>query len=463
MKAIYRIIIAIFAAAALAVSCSKDAVPDDGAQTVTGAPRVITLSYGSSTKAALDGFTPKFSDGDRIMLSNGTRTEECTVSVDDGKATVTTTLSGVLNAVSPASAAVTGGGELTYKIPVTQSGRFSDAAIATAHNIISAAELEIQVSLLKFYVDESISVHSITVESTQNIATDGTNLKQITVGTGSGFLHEIAEDTQRRLCYAAVLPGVPASSLKFTSDTDTQGTVIRQSPASTVTLAKNTLYKAFIPYYIKIKVSSAPDVYQRWGYCNVGAFLPEEYGDYFMWGGTVGYKYNGSKWVKAADNSDMPSGGFVITNAPYNNGTSYNKYTGTSGDGKTVLDFADDVAYANWGGTWRLPTKEELEALLHLSEPAWDGTPKGYNFGTDDAKIFLPAAGYGDGMVHGLVDRGGYWSSLLNTNNTTEAYLLGFGVDDVAMFNRLRYYGQSIRPIYDNTWTMEDYDDGGDI
>lgn len=462
MKAIYRIIIAIFAVAALAVSCSKNAVPEGGAQVETGEVRVITLSFGGSTKSTLDGFTPKFSDSDRILLSNGSGKEECTVNVDaSGKATVTTRLKGILKAVTPASAAVTDGGDLTYRIPVTQSGRFSDAAIATAQNIISAAEFEIQVSLLKFYVDQSISVHSITVESTQNIATAGSsNLKQITVGSGASYLHYVASDTQQRLCYAAVLPGVPASSLKFTSNTESQGTVVRQSPASTVTLAKNTLYKAFIPYYIKIKVSSDPDVYQRWGYCNIGAFLPEEPGKYFAWGDTDGQTWDGSDWSDGGFSTAPEVGNPVPSELP----------------------LQLDAAYVNWGGTWRLPTNSEYTALIDgtgTTTSDFVNTAEKKGLQIKGTGLFFPAAGYGkDNLLKnndGNGTQGDYWSSTIgNATGSSYPYQLYFffgatATTDKAInksfcnTNCLRSLGESIRPIFDNSLTMEDYDDGGDI
>ncbi len=468
MKAIYRIFIAIFAAAALAVSCSKDAVPGGGAQAVTDGPRVITLSFGGYTKSSLDGFTPKFSAGDRVMLSNGTRAEECTVNVDaKGKATVTTNLTGILNAVSPASAAVTGGGELTYKIPVTQSGRFSDAAIATAQDIISSAVFEIQVSLLKFYVDQSISVKSIIVTGTgtQNIATSGTNLKQVTVDAGTGcFLHETTDDPEHRLCYAAVLPGIPASSLKFTSDTDTQGTVERQSPASTVTLAANTLYKAFIPYYIKIGS-------QKWAYCNIGAFLPEEAGKYYPWADTEGHYYDGTTF-----DGEISWNNYKYASGPYAESSTaakkvFTKYVSTtdastywngtgSADNKLSMEPADDAAFVELGENWHIPTCGDFSALASVSTKSWNGTDMGYYFGTSPTCIFLPAAGYaGNNSTLTRASEGLYWSSTLSISTdylTTEnkrsshAFYFGFSASSTpsAIHSGLRPHGMSIRPIY---------------
>ena len=42
-----------------------------------------------------------------------------------------------------------------------------------------------------------------------------------------------------------------------------------------------------------------------WAECNVGAITPEEYGYYFWWGDTVGYKRENDAWV-ASDGSSTP-------------------------------------------------------------------------------------------------------------------------------------------------------------
>ena len=44
-----------------------------------------------------------------------------------------------------------------------------------------------------------------------------------------------------------------------------------------------------------------------WSECNVGATKPEEYGYYFWWGDTVGYKRNASNsgWVSVKDKTDF--------------------------------------------------------------------------------------------------------------------------------------------------------------
>lgn len=56
--------------------------------------------------------------------------------------------------------------------------------------------------------------------------------------------------------------------------------------------------------------------------CNVGATNPEDYGDYFVWG-------------------------------------------------EMSLELSDDAAKANWGGSWRMPTRAELKELIYECDWTW--------------------------------------------------------------------------------------------
>ena len=183
----------------------------------------------------------------------------------------------------------------------------------------------------------------------------------------------------------------------------------------------------------------------KWATMNIGATSPTDNGYYFFWGGTEGYKRVGSKWVKASDNTEIASGGFASANDPHDNGSAYAKYTGTSGDGKTILDLADDAANANWGGSWRMPTMSEFDALKSLKKGDF---ASGYHFGgdTEAAQIFLPAAGYGYGTgLNDVGDDGYYWSSSLYTYSPYYAYHLRFNEYDANTREYERYYGQSVR------------------
>ena len=180
----------------------------------------------------------------------------------------------------------------------------------------------------------------------------------------------------------------------------------------------------------------------KWATCNVGATLPEEYGDYFSWGETEPKSdYNSStyKW-----STRIPP-----TMTKY----CTSSYYGTV-DNKTTLELTDDAAYVNWGSSWRMPTKEEIDELQNTSYTTWTFTTKngvkGYNVvsKTNGNSIFLPAAGYRDDSGLNVAGSyGQYWCSSLYTSNPNIAYELYFYSDIVIDNGNFRGYGLTVRPV----------------
>ena len=457
MKMTNRLIILTAMFLALA-SCSKEVSEADApAVSSEGGEREIALAFSGSTKATLDGLTPIFAAGDKILLSNNSATETCTVKTRNGKAFIITHLTGPLTMVFPSTAVILNGNQITgVKVPSSQDGLFSSAVISMAENITgNHATFDCKVPILKFYADASIGVNQINVQGTDVASNGNTILVWVSQYT-------IRSNPDPRICYIAVRPGINANTLTFTSTTSTQGAVEKQCTTNAVLQAGHT-YNAFIPYYIDLGTAG------KWGYCNVGAFLPEESGYYFFWGGTVGYKRSGSNWVKASDNT-VSSGGFCIENAPHHSGSAYTKYTGTGDgkDGKTVLELADDAAYANWGYDWRMPTREEFDGIISLKQGDF---ASGYHFGgsSESKQIFIPAAGSGSGTEFGNNGTSGlYWSSSLNTSNSEKACYFGITnlsqLSPASTWNIGRSYGLSIRPIYNGKGVnIEGYDDEGEF
>ena len=176
-----------------------------------------------------------------------------------------------------------------------------------------------------------------------------------------------------------------------------------------------------------------------WATCNVGADSPEEYGDYFAWGETQPkstYNWETYKWCE----------GSYYTQTKYCTDSDY----GTV-DNKTILELSDDAANANWGGDWRMPTKEDQDELR--TECTWNWTTKngvnGYTVtGPNGNSIFLPAAGYRyDSDLSGAGSNGYYWSSSLDTGGSGYAYYLYFDSDGVGWLCNYRYGGHSVRPV----------------
>lgn len=182
-----------------------------------------------------------------------------------------------------------------------------------------------------------------------------------------------------------------------------------------------------------------------WATCNVGASNPEEYGDYFAWGETMGY--NSGKTIFDWSTYKYCNGS-SSTMTKYCNKSSYgnNGFTDT----KTELDLADDAARANWGGNWRMPTHAEQEELVNNCTSTWT-TVNGvagrlFTSKTNGKTLFLPAAGVrGDASLGNAGSHGYYRSSSLSSVYQYNAYILHFGSSNV--ISAITYYRCSGLPV----------------
>lgn len=162
----------------------------------------------------------------------------------------------------------------------------------------------------------------------------------------------------------------------------------------------------------------------KWATCNVGANLPEGYGDYFAWGEIV------PKYPYESDNS-----------------VTYNVQMGDISGNPQY-----DAAAANWGGSWRMPTQEELQELY--DECSWQWTVQngvnGYKvMGTNGNNIFIPAAGCRIGLsLQGAGERGYYWTSTpYDGNSAGSACRLYFSSSSYNVGHNSRYGGLCVRPV----------------
>lgn len=162
----------------------------------------------------------------------------------------------------------------------------------------------------------------------------------------------------------------------------------------------------------------------KWATCNVGADSPAEYGNYYAWGE-------------------------ISTKSSY---TESNSKTYEKSMNDISGDPVYDAARANWGGTWRLPTRAELLELRLKCRWTWtkEGNHNGYRAtGPNGKSIFLPAAGYA--FDSWFVDEGyyGYYSSSSPyENNTIDAYELYFDNSAVRIsYIDYRYHGLPVRPV----------------
>jgi len=179
-----------------------------------------------------------------------------------------------------------------------------------------------------------------------------------------------------------------------------------------------------------------------WATCNVGASSPEDYGDYFAWGETApkdNYNWSTYKW----------SNGSYTTMTKYCTSSSYG-YNGFV-DNKTELDPEDDVAYVNWGPSWRMPTTEQQRELYENCSSVWT-TQNGVNgrlfTGPNGNTLFLPAAGYRWGESLDVAGSwGSYWSRTLLSYGPCYACDLYFGSGTVGWGSFYRGYGFAVRAV----------------
>ena len=178
-----------------------------------------------------------------------------------------------------------------------------------------------------------------------------------------------------------------------------------------------------------------------WATRNIGATRPEDNGNYYSWGEITPKEYyhlNTYKWCNGSD-------------------TTLTKYCTDSEhgtvDGKTELDPEDDVAYAIWGPSWRMPTSEQQKELFDLCTWTWTtrNNVNGYQVtGPNGKSIFMPAAGWRNYDTRDDVGSYGfYWSRTLYSDHPSDACGLGFDSEKVNwyMCTGYRYFGFSVRAV----------------
>mgnify|MGYP003482662654 CR=1 FL=1 len=167
----------------------------------------------------------------------------------------------------------------------------------------------------------------------------------------------------------------------------------------------------------------------KWATCNVGAEKPEDYGDYFAWGE-------------------------IETKSEY---TESNSLT----HGKQMDDISGDVQYdvaaANWGGSWRMPTKDEMIELVSNCEWEWiliekndyDSVKCYKGIGPNGNSVIFPVAGCYNGPSLISVGTGGLcWTSTpydVKLNLAYEFYFNDYNAEVSYIGNR--FIGQSVRPV----------------
>lgn len=141
----------------------------------------------------------------------------------------------------------------------------------------------------------------------------------------------------------------------------------------------------------------------KWASCNVGAVNSKEHGNKYAWGET---------WIKEEYNNKTYSESIK------------EKYSLRT---KLRLEPIDDAAHENWGGGWRMPTKNEVQELIDNCTVT--KAEIGYKIESKINKNYI------------IVSYGPYWTSDIRTETTNSS---GFAwcwyiSDDEIKLDRERY------------------------
>ena len=175
----------------------------------------------------------------------------------------------------------------------------------------------------------------------------------------------------------------------------------------------------------------------KWATCNVGATKPEEAGGFYAWGEVAekdAYDWKTYKWCEDGSYSKL---------------TKYNENVSVY-----TLEPEDDAAHVLWGGSWRMPTREEFDELLTKCTRKFTTQNEVRGLlvtGPNGNSIFLPSAGYNSGtQVQWTNNRGYWWTCNGNYGNKTTGYAFYSQYDQGRTYVNgqiSRVYGLNIRAV----------------
>lgn len=166
-----------------------------------------------------------------------------------------------------------------------------------------------------------------------------------------------------------------------------------------------------------------------WATTNIGADTETEIGNFYAWGEIT---------TKTS---------YTWANYAFCNGSKekINKYF--ESDNLSNLTPEDDAAHQNWGGSWRMPTKDETTELRNECVWVLDATRKGYVVtGPNGNSIFLPLTGWYSGTTQTMTSAGYYWSSTVNASTPSTAYCMVCENTNFVHSN-LRQAGRCVRAV----------------
>ena len=166
----------------------------------------------------------------------------------------------------------------------------------------------------------------------------------------------------------------------------------------------------------------------KWSCCNVDASAPWECGGYYAWGEIREKNYY-----------------------------DWSTYRWSEGSAESCYDFDDiagtdyDVAHEKWGGSWCMPTFDQIERLINDCSSEWievNGM-KGRKFSASNGgSIFFPATGFrGNDFTIYVGEYCNYWSSTQSLKKNSDAYGLFADSGKTDWYYFARFNGRSVRPV----------------
>ncbi len=315
----------------------------------------------------------------------------------------------------------------------------------TIENLFVDAELDKERFRYKYSREQEIEADIVAYRFLENIGVGGEHyiealelLRSVTMDFVSDTsTHPSTSYRIGLLKYLRDHPNIPRNTPQYILEwKNGKPNVIRprENKTSTSTITKShSKQKKNSSYVSTISISGKINGYDyvdlglsvKWATCNIGAKAPCDYGNYYAWGETL---------PKLSYNKD-------------------NSITYGRNMSRVASDSTQDAALFNWGGSWRMPTKDEIDELVKKCRWKWgeyNGIKGIWAIGPNGGKIFFPASGCKNGTSSDLdTHGGGFWGSTYDANNVNGAYSFLFDdtVGKYSGFWSVRSLGMSIRPV----------------
>ena len=256
--------------------------------------------------------------------------------------------------------------------------------------------------------------------------------------TGKGNITLHAESNTER--WAILIPqGEVTTAYAHSGDYDYIGTCGTVPAISANNYLSSGITVVLNSSYVDLGLSSGT----KWATCNVGAFAPEDYGDYYAWAATETWYSSLSPLVWKPGKEE----GYVTENAPYYSNGTWTKYT-TNMDN---LQTEDDAAYVNWGSNWRIPTETQWLELFSECDcvAATENGVNGYKVTSksNGNYIFLPSAGIFGSSLGQVGTNPFYFTASLGYLHE-ELYAMYAAPNANTTYHTGRHFGMSVRPVW---------------